>query len=1167
MVDIGSLRTNMFGIFRRKFSTVIICLFAISLVFAIAFVSIISVNSIEEYNNYANKVTGKHIKNKAFHFLNVYTKNEAEKYSEIVEKTNTLLSILVDDIRNIYNNEEWLSSNNNLYSQGFKLLSQNGFFVNDSKEGVRTIYNSNFEVKSKIPDNIDEELNALSTIDPILIKVKNSSPIYNYVWVETISDCFKCFPSSTLLDPKLYPRSFKFRYSDKLKEKLFSKSNDEGYWTKIYVTPEKSLAFSRFYPIYNKEKYWGAVGVDIKLDKLFVSISPFLNEFSKSNTQVANEKEYISMIIDNQGNLVALNGSNDLNKIGIKGILLEDLNDYDDVEVNIKSSAYRGIAELNSKINGISRDSVINVGDEKYLFTFSPIKSTDWILVNMISEVRLLKAVVQMNKKLDNVENKMIIHYISIAIIFVIIFTSIAVLFLKNYLFVPLQNLIKGLKSISEKGDKKRIVVRGTGELRKAGDAFNEMIEELNISDRKIVHYQNHLENLVDERTAKINERIIIEQLLNSISHELLNVISKEDLDIALKSTIKKLGIFFDMNHIFVRILKDEMDLFKLEPYHWFSVNSKPITFRKFISLPLRDKMLKSKKPIVISDIKELPLNAVEEKRIMKEDSIISIIFIPMLLAGKLFGWLNLSSQTHKKEWSNEDVDLLQTIVGIITGTIERINYDQKIIKEKEKAEDATKAKSIFLANMSHDIRTPIHVILGNSDVLSSELADRKSIKKIKSIISSGKILLSLINNILDFSKIESGKIELNCRSVSFSALIKDLDLFFQNTIKNKHVDLIFSVDDNVPDSLILDPDYIKRILVNIISNAVKVTENGYVKVVVSCVERNKSDYIDLLIKVEDTGIGIEKSEIYKIFKPFEQVNNITGTGLGLSIAKEIVCKMGGDISVESKLGEGSVFNILLNNIKIDTSKNNKIADIKINKLKEENKIELNGVKILIADDIEDNRNLLKEYLAGTESNIIETVNGREVLDVLNETMPDIIILDYKMPVLDGVETIKEIRKKNIEIPIIVLSASALPETEFNAKRAGCNQFLRKPISKKEFIANLIEYLPTKLTCYNTKKPETEKLLDDFQINVPKEMMNELVENFLHEWEEIKDSFVITKYRDFIKKLDMLSEKYKSSSCKKWIDEISIELDSFRLNQVKEKFSEFDKLVEQIKSN
>jgi len=1152
----------MTGIFQKKISTVIICLFVVSLIFAIVVMGAISIYHIEKYNNHANKVTKNDVTEQAYHFLNVFTQDQADRFAEILNDTNSLLAVFANNIDNIYSNNLFINKTNN-NSTAFKFIPSNGFYIEDNNN-IRTAYNSNFGKEGLLPHKILHELNALSAIDSSLMKIKNSYPFYNLTWIETVSGCFKGYPSKALLNPQQYPKNFKFRYSDNNKAASFSKieNGNEGLWSPIYLTVEKALAFSRAFPIYNNGKYWGAVGVDISLDSIYKNITAFVGN---KNKKINN---HIYMILDNDGKLITLNRDN-LGSIGIDNFLIDNLNINDSANVNIKSSIYNELSTINKHFNNNKVNHTLKIEKTEYIFVAYPIKSTPWTLVNLIPQSSVLNVIVERNAKLNKIKTSMIIHFISIAAIFAIIFTIIVLFLIKKYLLSPLQILIKGLKTVS-KGNSKPYINTSiqSGELKEATDAFNDMIKQLRLSDKKIMHYQNHLENLVDKRTAIFNERIKIEQLVNYISNEFMKIISQENFDHTLNKALRKLGTFFDMDFAYLNLnaySKEQIMIDKL-PYHWKSPKAKTYMLKPGYKFTHAFKTLKAKKPYIFSDInKDLPPEAINDKKIFKSNSIVSFACFPMVLGNKLRGWLTISSQHHKKKLTKEDIELLQTVVDIITSSVVRINYAHEIVKEKEKAEDATKAKSVFLANMSHDIRTPIHVILGNSELLKQEINNTSVTKKLQAITSSGKILLSLINNILDFSKIETGKIDLNNTPIDFRFLIKDLDIFFMNIAKNKRISLQFLIDDNFPELVRIDVDYLKRVLVNIISNAFKVTEHGYVKINISHINKNNNvNVVDIVIAVEDTGIGIPKDKRDLIFKPFAQINNVNGTGLGLSIAKNIISQMGGDIKVGSNVGKGTIFKIYLYGIKVDRnlSKAENYSGVKFSVL--DNKPVLKGINILITDDLKENRTLLREYVKETGACFFEAENGIKALEILKDNSIDLLILDYKMPALDGIETIKIIRKGGNIIPIIFLTASSLPEVKREAKKAGCNIFLQKPICKNDLIISLVKLFPQRPVKIKQAKPKLIIEKANAQLNIPIDMMDQLNKIFIPEWQEVKDSFIITKYRDFIKELILLCKKYKSDFGKEWIDCISIDLDSFMLSDVKEKFLEFYDLVEEV---
>jgi len=498
-----------------------------------------------------------------------------------------------------------------------------------------------------------------------------------------------------------------------------------------------------------------------------------------------------------------------------------------------------------------------------------------------------------------------------------------------------------------------------------------------------------------------------------------------------------------------------------------------------------------------------------------------------------------------------------------------------------EKAEVANHLKSEFLANMSHEIRTPMNSILGFTELLEEKMYDDEMKEYLKTISVSGKALLSLINDILDLSKIEAGKLEIQRASVDPMSVIKDIYAIFSKKAKDKRIDLLVEKGTIATKGLLLDDIRIRQVLLNLVGNAIKFTEKGFVKISINIIKNEQdSSIVDVVFSVEDTGIGIPHDQHNTIFDAFVQQKDqknskYGGTGLGLAISKRLVEMMGGEISVMSEPGKGSVFNMKIQNVSIASAAPS-VAEM------DEEEEDLRNLKykatLLIVDDIKSNRELLKKMLHPNGFKFIEAENGKEAVEYAEKSFPDAILMDMKMPVMDGYEATRRIKKKDElkHIPIIAITASAMKNQENEIRRI-CDSYLRKPVSRKELLNELKIHLPARLIAEDEKsrfskeiKDENsepaDKLVSDETLSKLPEILLILDSDVRDEWKRIKDTFIFNDIEVFGGKIKAIGMTYKLYLLIEWGDKLVKESMSFNMESLPASLAFYPELVEIIKN-
>lgn len=386
------------------------------------------------------------------------------------------------------------------------------------------------------------------------------------------------------------------------------------------------------------------------------------------------------------------------------------------------------------------------------------------------------------------------------------------------------------------------------------------------------------------------------------------------------------------------------------------------------------------------------------------------------------------------------------------------INYDitelketeSKLIEARDKAESMDRLKSAFLANMSHEIRTPLNAIIGFSDLIV-DVDDRNERREYMKIVQENNaLLLQLISDILDLSKIEAGTFEFTNNDIDINRLCKDIVFSMQLKVREE-TQLIF--DKHLPDCHIMsDRNRLHQVISNFVSNAIKFTSAGSIRVGYEL----KGEELEFY--VADTGVGIEKGQLSHIFERFVKLNTfVQGTGLGLSICQSIVEQLGGRIGVESELGKGSRFWFTLPTSKITKGLSDEQQDM-VSLSEMHIKKEGHKPEILIAEDTDSNYLLLSAILRGSYM-LNRAYNGAEAIEMCRQLKPDLVLMDIKMPVMDGIEATKRIREFNKEIPIVAVTAFAFENDKEKVLQAGCNGFITKPISAAPLQEELRKWL------------------------------------------------------------------------------------------------------------
>ncbi len=389
------------------------------------------------------------------------------------------------------------------------------------------------------------------------------------------------------------------------------------------------------------------------------------------------------------------------------------------------------------------------------------------------------------------------------------------------------------------------------------------------------------------------------------------------------------------------------------------------------------------------------------------------------------------------------------------------------ITSRKHGEEDARKgneAKSRFLANMSHEIRTPIGIISGFADLaLSPTVSENEKTNFIMKIRKNSQLLIDLVTDILDLSKIEAGKLETENREQNLHDFLRELHDTFNFKCQEKGISFLLEIGSPIPRKISTDPTRLRQILMNLLSNSLKFTREGFIRISVDGTFMNDNS-VDLRFFIEDSGIGMSPEQIEKIFKPFSQVDSSMtrkygGTGLGLALSKKLAGSLNGDLSlISSTLGKGSIFGLNTMCMVLSRERFDKIDFLSRNlKLAEPQNPRLQGMKVLLVEDSLDNQYLVKKILKAEGADVVVANDGCEGVDAASKEEFNVILMDIQMPRMDGFEATHLLREKGYKRPIIALTANALKEERERALHEGFSAYLTKPLHRQLLIRSLEE--------------------------------------------------------------------------------------------------------------
>ncbi|MEI6753766.1 MAG: PAS domain S-box protein [Paludibacter sp.] len=588
-------------------------------------------------------------------------------------------------------------------------------------------------------------------------------------------------------------------------------------------------------------------------------------------------------------------------------------------------------------------------------------------------------------------------------------------------------------------------------------------------------------------------------KLLEVFSQMLVNVTERKRSETLLKLQEEKYrNIISNMNLGIIEVDKNEIINYANQSFCLMSGYSDEeligMSTSAFLLAPDHESILKDKQQIRELGISDSYEMAVKNKK------------------GEVRWWLISGAPNF-----NDNKELIGTI-GIHLDITDQKKLERELESAKNSAEEAAKAKELFLANMSHEIRTPLNVILGMVRQLGKEKLNVKQSSFVNHSEIAAEHLLTIINNILDMSKIESGEFELDDKDFSVSSVVGNVRSILYSKASEKHLDFNIHISPEIKKSLIGDAGRLRQILINLLGNSLKFTEKGYVNLTVDVINSTNLSQ-SLKFTVNDSGIGMSQDFMKRLFDKFSQEEGSSnrryeGTGLGMSIAKELIQLMGGEIEVSSQKGLGTQISFILNLPIGDETK-------LITKTKKTDNRSFSGLKILLVEDNDMNRFIAIQSLKHVGCEITEAINGLDAIEKVKKMKFDLILMDIQMPLLDGVETTKQIRGMyGTEIPIIALTANAFKHDIDLYLSVGMNDYLIKPYKENELLDKIAIHTETNNFDNDTIDSFENELFDLTQLKELSRNDETFILNMLNAFKNLANETIV-QFDEALEKTDL----------------------------------------------